>query len=269
MLWSVGLDQLRAPVSRWLLRSWVCNPDVLICLRDGPSVERMQCYCGSAREGLQIFRSADPAFGLASQSRASARNWLYREAETEDRGKQTLLLVPANDKLADTSYVQALAEYGARQARAGWQVFGLVTDLQATYDGVVKRWDVWKGINGFAWLPATLYSADELARIAAGCDLMVSARMHPLIIALTQSTPSVVLARSAKMRAFAQMCGLHSMPTAAVTLDGLAQLCTRAIEEGYGAQHEQALDLRRAEAAVAAEVFRTRLVPSLAANTHP
>lgn len=223
MLWAVGLDVIRSPISCWLIRKWICAPGHIITLRDTASVMRMQKIAPVA--DIDFIETADPAFDLPRQDKITSRQWLYSELDIPLDEKKLLLLVPANDKRTSLSYIDELIDFGCRMALNGYRVIGWVTDLQAAYDIVLADQADWQRIACFHWLPRVLYKKEAFSMIVNAMDIVVSARMHPLIGAYTQLTPSISLSRSAKMDAFAATYNVRQLNINNITAQLLYEYC--------------------------------------------
>ncbi len=215
MLWSVGLDAIRSPISRWLIKKWICIPEHIITLRDEASVKRMQAIVPSQK--VDIFQTTDPAFCLPLQNKSISKIWLYNEIGLPCDDKRVLLLVPANDKLTNLNYIKEMICFGQMMSTRGYRVFGWITDLQESYDVVLADSELWQKIPGFNWLPRMLYKKEAFSMVARAADIVVSARMHPLIAAYTQKTPSISLSRSAKMEAYAAAYNIRQIPIKSIT----------------------------------------------------
>lgn len=205
--WAVGVGDRWSPVGRWMLRRWI-RPAASGTVRDGQSHRRLLQF-GVAED--QVVVSADPVFLTRRVERRQGRELLETLLGETLGARPVILLVPANDKLRRLTYVDPLVSGCLMAARAsGARIAVQITDLQPNYDRILLRHPALQGNDILRWLPVRHYVPSEMALIYAGTDAVISSRMHPLILACTQGTPWVSVARSNKMLALSESLG---MPT--------------------------------------------------------
>lgn len=254
MLWAVGLDKLRSRLSKWLLRQFVFRPGVVACLRDLDSIDRAKSIATETYDGLHIV--ADPAYALP----ALVGRQLAPEARLRlgvNDAEKRLLLVPAYDKFVSLHYLDILTRFGKAAQALGYKIYGWTTDLQPGYDDVLIEHPAFSSIPGFSWISREYLPPDDFAAFIGEFDLLVSARMHPIIVAQTQSVPSFVLARSAKMTAMLKRFGLAGSDLEHLSFDQLSDfLNCKASEKS---SDEELLEAREASLRSAA-IFKREIL---------
>ncbi len=196
-VWGVGVDAGISIFGRLLLRHVFAGPNVTVTVRDARSAQRLEAYGHPRRE---VLVTADPVFGLPPLDRGEARKAVRREClGSNDRGP-LILVCPSNDQLHSLRYLPEMlgAAIGAVHDRGG-AVLGLLMDNRPEGDQALFRFSV-AGVSSVRWLSMRDFDRSVLRRLFAGVDVLISTRMHPIIIAATQGTPWLGIARSAKMR---------------------------------------------------------------------
>lgn len=199
MLWAVGLDALRSRLSKTMVRHWVLRSGVTACLRDQDSFQRASDIMKRDYSALKLV--ADPAYSLRKVPPRSLPEETRNALGLAPGNEKRLLVVPAFDKHVSLDYVDELVKFCRVAESAGFRVYGWTTDLQRGYDDVLLDMPAWTSLSNFSWIERLYISPDKFASFISEFDLVVSARMHPIIVAQTQEILSFVLARSAKMKA--------------------------------------------------------------------
>ena len=228
ILWGVGMDWPLAAISRMLVRASLSGSSVTLLMRDDISLRQARQLLGQAP--CTIERTADPVFGLPSGSPKMGRAEIFRHLGALDRGQPLVMLSPVNDKLTPLAYLDPLVEVGRRLADRGFTVFGWHSDNQSGYDVALRNRTCWSRIPGFVWLPAEPLTASQAANLVAGVSLLLTARLHPAIIAVTQGVRVAALDRSPKMTAILGELGIASALIADCSEQGLANLVERTLE---------------------------------------
>lgn len=254
MLWAVGLDQLRSRLSQALLRQWVFREGVTSCLRDPASVERARAIMRGSYDGLHLV--ADPAYDLPRYSRGSLDPERARHLGLRPGDGARLLIVPAYDKFVDLGYLEAIAAFARAEAARGTQIYGWTTDLQKGYDDILLDHPLWKDIPGFTWLKRDYVRPEEMAPLIAEFDSVVSARMHPVIIAHTQNVPTYMLARSAKMVSMMDSLNILGAKLSEVSASDIERNLAKQREARVGTCDERSLSEARSRAQRCVDHFR-------------
>lgn len=199
LLWAVGLDALRSSLSKTMLRHWVFRPGVTACLRDHDSYWRASEIMKSDYTALSLV--SDPAYSLKKLPPRSLPDETRIELGLEPENEKRLLVVPAFDKFVSLDYVDEIVKFCSVAESSGFRVYGWTTDLQPGYDDVIIDLPAWKLLSNFSWTKRLYIRPENFSAFISEFDLVVSARMHPIIVAQTQEIPTFVVSRSAKMQA--------------------------------------------------------------------
>jgi polysaccharide pyruvyl transferase WcaK-like protein len=201
--WSVGVSPTSF-LGDWMIRTWLTRAE-LVTVRDGPSKRRLD-RLGIAPERLHL--AADPVFEVERGSHEQGEALIQSLERRHPAGGPVILLVAANDGRRSLDYLAPLAAGCRLAARAeGGRVLVQVMDHQARYDGALLRRPELAEDDVMEMLPLATFAAPYLRDLFAGVDVVVSARMHPLIIATTQGTPWVNVAGNSKMEALSEVLG--------------------------------------------------------------
>lgn len=254
ILWAVGLDRLRSKLSQFLLRRWLFREGVISCLRDEASIERARSIM--LPDYSDLFLVADPAYAL---QKVPLRNLPDAEREAlsiQESDKKRVLIVPAYDKVVDFNYLEILASFGRAAHKRGYQIYGWTTDLQKGYDDVLLDLPIWESIPSFSWVSRRYIAPDCFAAFISEFDLIVSARMHPIIVAQTQGVHAYVLARSAKMEALMTRFTIEGSSLKNLTLPPLLKW----LDSQRSAIHQEDSEIfhARIEAERTQTIFETR-----------
>ena len=258
MLWAVGLDRLRSRLSQALLRQWVFREGVTSCLRDPASVQRARAIMHESYDALHLV--ADPAYDLPRYSRGALDPERARYLGLRPGDRARLLIVPAYDKFVELGYLEAVAAFARAAAARGTQIYGWTTDLQKGYDDQLLDHPVWKDIPGFTWLKREYVRPEEMAPLIAEFDSVVSARMHPIIIAHTQNVPTYMLARSAKMVSMMDSLGILGAKLSEVSASHIQRSLDEQREACVGACDAKSLSEARSRAQCSVDHFRAAMI---------
>lgn len=221
MLYAVGAETLATPVAEWILRSVLRNCDA-ITARDEFTRGYLQRHTNNP-----VHLVADPVFSAEKVDRPVSRKQL--ESRLGRTFGELILLCPANDKRNDLSYVEPMIR-GAREAAVARRAHVLVLAMehQPGYDNAVLENPLFGDREFFTILPKMVFNRAELSGIFAAADVVLSARMHPLIIASTQGTPWVSINRNKKLKNFCDVFGVEGMDPSRLSADTVyGEICSR------------------------------------------
>lgn len=222
---GVGAEEIRGGISRGYLRYVLASASYVSC-RERRSAQYLSRF---SRQPIAL--SVDPAFGLErlhEAERVAARAQL--EAKLGRPGPY-LLFCPAEDRRRDVSYAHTVAVALRDVARrTGGVVLVKAMDHQPGYDSSITEDPVFTGPE-FEVLPAEPFDRDELIKIFAAVDHVTSARMHPLIIAMTQGTPWLCLHRNEKLRRFSDLVAVPGIEVDDLDPSGMAETVVRQLKQ--------------------------------------
>ncbi len=195
-LWAVGAQPLRSPISRLTLRR--ISRAATLVVRDRYSAEQLVTALQPRQRTVHV--TADPVFSLkrATDEHIDEGSQLLGTAGS----RPYMLVVPAHDRRVSLTYLEPFIE-GCQLAATELSVSPrlLFTDLQPQYDATLLGRRELQPYGG-QLVPLEYRDLRKLVGLIAGASVVVSARLHPLIVAATQSVPHVAVARSGKMTAF-------------------------------------------------------------------
>jgi polysaccharide pyruvyl transferase WcaK-like protein len=262
--WGVGVEPMRTPIGPWMARRWIAKVTAATA-RDRPSLDRLIEY-GVPRERAQL--TADPVFALPRKPREQSREFLASLLDEPVDGP-LILLTPAQTRIHGTDYLGAIVE-GCKQVASsrGGRVLVHITDRQVRYDLTLLERPELQQDQWLSWLPLDPYSADELLQMHGGADVLVSARMHPLILAMTQGTRWVAIPINEKIQTLTNRFGsLTKLATAPVGLDAadVAETVASRLDmplDSWLKATGPVLDELQTEAAVTPTAFRKLIATS-------
>jgi polysaccharide pyruvyl transferase WcaK-like protein len=223
-VWAVGVRRIRSPVNRSLVRRWIGSA-VMTTVRDHYSLGQLQ---GMGFDAARLRLVADPVFRQEPVEEEAARAFVQELAGT--RGP-VILLSPVRERGVGLGYLRPLLEAARAVAcRRGGKVLVHLMDPRADQD--TRLYEL-PELAPDAWLARVRPDGvplDQIARLHAGSDLIVSARLHPLILAATQGVPAINLARTAKMEALAADVPGPAVGLGAVEAGTLAPLMERLLD---------------------------------------
>lgn len=252
--WGVGVEPMRTPIGPWIARRWISRVSAGTA-RDQPSLERLLQY-GVSPDRLRL--SADPVFGLQREPVDQAREFLSGLAKESVTGP-TLLLTPAHTRIHDTEHLTALIE-GCKQLAVdrGGRVLVHITDRQKRYDLTLLDHPSLAEDQVLQWLPLHPYSAQELTWMYGGADIVVSARMHPLIVTLTQGARWLAVPINEKLRTLVGRFPSSPELSFPLSADGVAQAVGSWLDtplEQWSGEADPVLAELRSEAQVSRTMF--------------
>jgi polysaccharide pyruvyl transferase WcaK-like protein len=210
---AVGVERITTPVGRRMVKA-LLDDSVSFTVRDQLSQMRIKEYTGRT---VKIV--ADPVFTIPQRNAADARKRLAENHGTEG---PIILICLANDHRIRTDYVAPLMRAVLLLAENNAaRVLVLSMEHQKGYDTALLGAEVFRSPR-VRLIPTTPFDAPTLMDLFAGVDLVVSARMHPLIVAATQGTAWYALERNDKLTQFARELEQPGLPIA--DLDGTTLL---------------------------------------------
>jgi polysaccharide pyruvyl transferase WcaK-like protein len=257
MLWAVGVERVQNPINRSRIRAALEKADAAT-VRDTASRERLIGY-GVTRE---VIVAADPVFALQPVSRVHAKRVVCARLGIEEEQK-LILLTPANDRRVSLDYLRALVN-GVRRAahRHGATIVVNIMDRQPSYDmKLASRRELSKSA-GVRWYPFAPTGLLEIVQLHAAADVVISSRMHPLIIAVTQGTPIVNVARAAKMLALAADMSLPALHISSLEEEQVYSHVARLLDRGrddWQRSTAPALAALRIRARLSGELFARQI----------
>jgi L-malate glycosyltransferase len=260
MLWGVGVDTITTPVGKWMTRQWIRKADV-VTVRDRRSHDRLATL--GFREN-QLSLAADPVFDLPRCDRTEARRFARRAFGVADDTTPLVLFSPANDRRTGLAYLGPLIA-GCRTivSRHGGTLGLFLMDHQPRYDLALMDVPGLKADDVLVHGPLIEFSPSDISMIFAGVDLVISSRMHALILAATQGTPWVNIARSAKMEALSERFGQTPLRTSNLNAGEVVQRVDAAISLGPGywqKQTDRYLRVIQERVATSRRLFEERIV---------
>lgn len=208
MLWAVGVDPRRTAFGPWLVRRWLRHARVAT-VRDPESAARLTAY-GFPESRIRI--AADPAFAVPRASHADSRGFLDELIPGLPEGGPRILLTPGADPRYDAAYLPEMI-HGVREAAEaenGVVLLHLMDRQRGIDRSLLQRRDLAESAT-LRHVPLLDYSETDLARLHAGASVVISSRMHALILAATQGTPWTGPAVAPKIAALARRFG-QSLP---------------------------------------------------------
>jgi polysaccharide pyruvyl transferase WcaK-like protein len=262
MHWSVGVGAIQTAHGRWMLQHWVKKSSV-VAVRDQQSLCRLK---EAGFEAGQLCLSADPVFDLPRVEQDSGPDIIVDLVGDPDADRPVILVVPANDGFVDLNYLAPLMR-GCRQAalshRARVVVFFM--DRQARYDAALIDHPEMKPDAETVFHGRQMdFSRNRLAALFASVDVVVAARMHPLILAITQGTPWLNIARGPKMIALGEMFEQSPLRVDSLSAEEVATTVAGRLSIPRGtwqAGVDPYLRLARERASFAPRLFFERVVP--------
>jgi polysaccharide pyruvyl transferase WcaK-like protein len=202
MLWGVGVDQIRTPFGRWMIKHWIARANV-VTVRDHRSYERLRVL--GFRED-KLFLAADPVFEVPRESRCAGKQFVRELLGIDSHTGPVVLLSPSNDRTVDVDYLSPLV-HGCRQVIGpnGGKIVLFLMDHQPRYDLTLLARAELRADGTVMHAPVMSFSAKALPLLFAGVDAVVASRMHALILAASQGTPWINVSRGAKMDALGEM----------------------------------------------------------------
>lgn len=171
-------------------------------------MERVGEY-GLVAERLEL--AADPVFLTPPEDRDVSRHSLLTDAGLSRevvRDSPLILFILCRDQKSSLAYLQPLLRaLEMVREESGAVLIGLWMENRKGGDRELAR-DKRVRSLGASWISPSRFDPVALRRYFAGADVVVSCRMHPLILATTQGTPWLGIARSAKMTSLFQELGV-------------------------------------------------------------
>lgn len=227
VLWAVGVERLATPWGRWMTRR-VCGSAAAVTVRDVRSRGRLQAL------GHEAELVADPVFRSPREDHETSRRRVWELLGGTDTGQPLVLLSLAHDRRVPLHHLGPLLVgcHRATEARGGVTALHLM-DRRERYDrGLLSIPDIARlpriEVGGAEW-------AADLRKLHAGADVVVSSRMHPLILAASQGTPWVNVARGSKMQSLADMFGRPALDIVDLEAEAVAATIDEALDMGRDA----------------------------------
>lgn len=222
MLWAVGVDTIHNPVNRWMVGKWVSRA-TSATVRDRDSLNRL-LQMGFPPGRLSL--AADPVLALPRADRARSRDRVLDDLDIP-AGRRLILVSPSNDLRSGLGYLSPMMHGLGRAAlRADAVVVTYLMDRQRSYDlRLLERPE----LRTAQVIATDAFDVNRIQALFSAADLVVASRMHALILAATQGTPFVNIARSVKMRAFADQIGAPYISTGDVTASRIEQIATEVL----------------------------------------
>lgn len=256
---GVGCDERFSPLGRRLLRALV-RRSAYASVRDPESMRVLE------RHGLCGVRlGADPVFSLGMDFFQSA-------GERAFDPRRRVLWILSNDKFHDLAYLKVVRAAVLRLEASGFRSAFTLTDLQESYDGLLRTRPELQFEGPDRWLENPDRSLRTLIEAIQNSGCVVTSRMHAVILSSVLNVPVVSISRAAKMDALARRLDLP--PERSTSISGLsaewlwgavrASMATqgRVHREGWYQLREAALlDLDRVR-----EVLSPWITPTLAGS---
>ncbi|WP_445942303.1 polysaccharide pyruvyl transferase family protein [Pseudonocardia sp. T1-2H] len=206
--WGVGVDDLRTPQGRWMVRRIVQNAQG-VTVRDPASFRRLEAY---GADTTKVSVTADPVFSRTSMGAAEAR-WMVEKLGP--RYGAYLLCAPAVDMRRSTTAgaIELVRSVNRAAEDRGLQTVLLLMDQRENYEG--SLYPLLREISGpnvLVYSQSNIKHLENLVALHKGAAAVVSSRMHSIILAATQGTNVLSVNRSAKMVANAEQLRLLSVP---------------------------------------------------------
>jgi len=191
--WSVGMDWPLSFLARMMARRYLGHSNATLIFRDGKSFERARLLFEG--KDCRIARSTDAVFMLpALMDKRSAADRQRFEGCAE---KRLLVCVSAIDVFPGA--LGRLVDICKEAAQEGYTVLGWHSEIRENYDVKVRAMADWNSIPGFRWLPPDPLNTDEVADLIGSSSLVITTRMHPAIIAVSQGIATYGIATNSKM----------------------------------------------------------------------
>ncbi|MBM0171286.1 polysaccharide pyruvyl transferase family protein [Altererythrobacter sp. C41] len=191
--WSVGMDWPLSPLARLMARHYLGHRNTTLILRDRQSFERITQLLEGKE--CQILQNKDAVFMIPSLLSKSAAAGSERWAS---RGRR-LLICPG--VMPEGAYpLTRLVEICIEASNCGYEVLGWHSEVRSNYDFKVREMAAWSSIPGFRWLPPDPIDTDEVAELIRSASVVITTRMHPAIIAVSQGVAAYGIAINGKMR---------------------------------------------------------------------
>lgn len=226
-LWSVGVPDGISVIGNWMIRRWLA-PSAFGTVRDERSRQRL---LGEGFNPSRIDVAPDPVFLLPRVEARTARAYLEEIIGGDAGDRPIIMFVPHRNKISTTEYLhKSLPALRSAAERHGAIIGVQFMGIHNQHDLTLLEHPSMQPDSILRHIPVRDYAPEQLACIFGGADLVVSTRMHPLIVAMTQGTPFINIARSSKMEAF----GEHvEIPNQLHTDDVDAQLLSRMLDEVF------------------------------------
>lgn len=207
--WSVGMDWPLSAIAKFQARRYMGGKNSTLILRDGVSFGHAeQLFEGRS---CRLMRNKDAAFMIADM--LDAEGGMIAGRRHEPRAEKRLLVCPS---LLDGAQgaLDKLVDLCVEAAQHGYEVLGWHSEIRPDYDVRVRSMAAWDSIPGFQWLPPAPIDTKEVADLIRSASLVITTRMHPAILAVSQGVASYGLATNGKMRS---IFGELSLPYSDVT----------------------------------------------------
>lgn len=184
ILFGIGAESVGRGATKWLVRR-VYSLAPMAMVRDEPS--RAALVTAGYPAG-RVTVGGDIALTL---------DHLRRDPSTS--APKRLLLIPNRDpqRVGDLAAVFDMVTMTARDA--GWEVTVMAHDRRTEYDvGELDRIHTKLGDDGITYVVPT--SLDDGLTQYAAADVVVSARMHPLLLSILHGVPAIAIAVVAKVK---------------------------------------------------------------------
>lgn len=223
MLWSVGVDPINSLFGRQMIGRYVSKANT-VTVRDHRSLERLRALGVTS----DLHLAADPVWSLKRRNRPQAKSRARELLGIPEHAGPVILLAPANDNMVSLNYLEALTA-GARlaAARTGSIVVLLRMHQQDRFDNRLLLRAECAPDGSFRHAPDLVFEPEDIADVFCGVDVVVSSRMHALILAATQGTPWVNISRGSKMDALGEMFSLNPLSTSSLTGEAVTAELTR------------------------------------------
>jgi len=192
--WSVGLDWPISAIAKVMARRYLGGRNATLILRDRVSFERVARLFYD--KPCQVLQNKDAAFMLPA---------LLQEAELGGNRhgdsvspEKRLLICPS--VIENDGALARLIDLCVVAAQEGYEVRGWHSEIRANYDPRVREIAAWDSIPGFRWLPPDPIDTPSVAELIRSASIVVTTRMHPAIIAVSQCVPAYGIATNGKMR---------------------------------------------------------------------
>ena len=205
VLYAVGAERLKTRIAKRMLKTILKYSDV-IAVRD----EASHAYLASqTRRDIKLV--ADPVFTVAPRDHKKASKALRRNLDISSG--PIVVLCPARGRRHSLQYVTPMVRAAIRAtSEVGGTLLVQAMEHRPVYDPSVIQMPVFDNPI-IRRLPLNPFNAEELIDLFAGADLVVSARMHPLILASTQGTPWIAIERNSKLSNFCKTMGVPGFPS--------------------------------------------------------
>ncbi|MGB0618616.1 MAG: polysaccharide pyruvyl transferase family protein [Myxococcota bacterium] len=208
MVYGAGVERIESRAARFFVKHVFDRADV-ITLRDEDSKQRLTHELGLSR--APIHATADPVLGLSLPTESKMDSFVAsRGLDDPSRPLVVINFAYGIDKRNDLlDFVARCAEHVI--ARWGARVLFVPMNLYATTDrrGMELVLDRMEDTTHASILDLP-YAHEEVLAIARRADLVISSRMHLLILSALVGTPIVGLSRVPKVDAYLAHYGLQA-----------------------------------------------------------